>query len=328
TTEVAALVVLALGALAGFGYLVVASGATAVIVLALSEKDRLRAAVARIGAAELRAALQFAVLALVILPLLPDETYGPLGGIRPRALWTVVLIFSGLNFAGYLARKAVGPERGYGVTGALGGLVSSTAVTFQFSRSSRDDPSLGTGLAIGVVAACTVLIPRVMLFSSVLNYQVAIALIPFLVPTFVVGALISAIAMLRRGQPAARSADEDQIRSPLRLGSAIRMALAFQISLMAIAFIRETLGSPGIIASAALLGLTDMDALTLSMNRLGTSSELVALGARAIAVGIISNSLLKLSLVLILGVGLFRRLAAIGLIVLTIVGGAALWIFR
>ena len=100
TTEVAALLVLALGVLAGLGFLELVSGATAVMVLALSEKERLRELVSRIGTGELRAALQFAVLALVVLPLLPAGSYGPLGGMQPRGLWVVVLLFSGLNFAG------------------------------------------------------------------------------------------------------------------------------------------------------------------------------------------------------------------------------------
>ena len=177
TTEVAALMVLALGMLAGMGYLELASGSTAIMVLALSEKARLGRFVARIGEGEMRAALQFAVLALVVLPLLPAGSYGPWGGIEPRGLWIVVLLFSALNFAGYLARGAVGPERGYGVTGLLGGLVSSTAVTFQFSRLSRSDRSIAAGLALGVVGASTVLLPRVLLISALLNVDVARALV-------------------------------------------------------------------------------------------------------------------------------------------------------
>ena len=326
TTEVAALSVLALGTLAGFGYLVVASGAAAVIVLALSEKKRLRAAVSRIGEAELRAALQFAVLALVILPLLPNESYGPLGGIQPRALWTVVLVFTGLNFVGYLARKAVGPARGYGITGLLGGLVSSTAVTFQFARMSKDDRALGSGLAIGVIGASTVLLPRVALVSAVLNHRVALALIPFLLPAFIVGAAITTIAVWRESDKA-KSKNEETLESPLKLWSAIRMALAFQLSLMAISAVRDTLGARGVIASAALLGLTDMDALTLSMNRLGTTEELIVLAARAIAVGVLANSVLKTVLVLTLGTGIFRRLAAIGIAALLLVGAVSLWLF-
>jgi uncharacterized membrane protein (DUF4010 family) len=326
TTEVAAIAVLAVSALAGFGYLVVASGTTAIMVLALSEKQRLQATVARIGGTELRAALQFAVLALVILPILPDATYGPLGGVRPRALWTVVLVFSGLNFAGYLARKAVGPARGYGVTGILGGLISSTAVTFQFSRLSRTDAALGTGLAIGVVGACTVLIPRVMVLSTLLNPPAALALVPLVLPAFVTGAAITALA-LWRGAGAMPSGPEDEaLKSPLRFWSAIRMAIAFQVSLMAIVYVRDTMGATGVLASAALLGLTDMDALTLSMNRLGTSPELVRLAARAIAVGIIANSVLKFGLVVVLGAKGYRPRAAAGLAVLALLSVATLWL--
>jgi len=105
TTETAALVVLALGTVAGLGQLAIAGGAGALVVLALAEKTRIHGFVRRIGEQEMRAALYFAVLALVVLPALPAGPYGPLGGIRPRALWTVVLLFCALNFAGYLARR-------------------------------------------------------------------------------------------------------------------------------------------------------------------------------------------------------------------------------
>lgn len=326
TTEVAALTVVALGALAGHGWIEVASGATAVIVLALSEKERLTALVNRIGAVELRAALQFAVLALVVLPLLPDGTYGPLGGIRLRSLWIVVLIFSGLNFAGYLARRLVGAERGYGITGMLGGLISSTAVTFNFSRLSRQEHEAAPGLAVGVVGACTVLLPRVLLVSAVLNYAVALALLPILLPPLAVGAALVALALLRASPADDAPALDHEFESPLRLRSAIRMAIAFQAALMAIAFVQQAVGDAGVLATAALLGLTDMDALTLSMNRLGSDAALVPLAARAIGVGVIANSMMKLTLILVLGDRRFRARAAAWLALLTLATIVALWL--
>ncbi len=313
TTEVAAVLVIALGAAAGLGYIEIAGGATAVMVLALSEKERVRAAVPRIGEHELRATAQFAVLALVVLPLLPDATYGPFGGVQPRALWMVVLLFSGLNFLGYLARKAVGEERGYGVTGMLGGLISSTAVTFQFSRASHEAERSPEGLAVGVVGACTVLLPRVLVLSSVLSYRVALAVIPFFVAPLIAGGVMVAFAFLRRWEPAKPDAPEHQASSPLRLWSAIKMTVAFQVSLMVLSAVRRFLGTAGVLASAAVLGLTDMDALTLSMNRLGSSPDLVPLAARAIAIGVIANSVLKLALTQVLGTPRFKRLAGAGL---------------
>jgi uncharacterized membrane protein (DUF4010 family) len=326
TTEVAALVVLALGTLAGLGFLEIASGATAIMVLALSEKERLRHLVKRIGEGELRAGLQFAVLALVVLPLLPQGRYGPWGGIEPRSLWIIVLLFSALNFAGYLARRAVGPERGYGVTGLLGGLVSSTAVTFQFSRLSRDDESLGAGLAVGVLGASTVLLPRILVISALLNVDVARALVPYILPPLVVGAGMVLFAWARRWDDG-EARERDGIRNPLRLSSAIKMALAFQVSLMLISYASTTVGESGVLASAALLGLTDMDALTLSMNRLATAPDLVQLAARAIAVGLLGNGAMKIVLTLVLGAKRYRRLAGSGLAALAATGAASLWLF-
>lgn len=327
TTEVAALMVLALGVLAGLGFLVLVSGSTAVMVLALSEKERMREFVTRIGEKELRAGLQFAVLALVVLPLLPSGTYGPLGGINPRGLWIVVLFFSALNFAGYLARHAVGPERGYGMTGLLGGLVSSTAVTLQFSRLSRDDRSLAAGLALGVVGASTTLVPRIVIVSAVLNPGVARALLAYLVPPFIVGLALVSFGAARHWGESQEARETDRIRSPLRLVSAIRLALALQLSLMLISWVSTNIGRGGVLASAALLGLTDMDALTLSMNRLGTTPDLVQLAAHAIAIGLLGNGALKTAMAFAMGGPGYRRLATAGLLALMASGAAALWLF-
>src|SRR5262245_6170318 len=187
TTETAAIAVLAIGALAGTGALKLAAGVGAVIVFALREKTALHRLVDRIDEVELRAAFQFAILALVILPLLPTGPYGPLGGVEPRKLWLVVLILSGLSFMGYVARRLIGTSHGYTVTGLLGGVISSTATTLTFSRRSRDHQALGIPLAIGVIGACTVLLVRVLVVTLALNRSLALPLIPFLAPPFVVG---------------------------------------------------------------------------------------------------------------------------------------------
>jgi uncharacterized membrane protein (DUF4010 family) len=159
TTEVAALVVLAAGVLSGIGFVRLASGIIALATLLLVEKSRLHALVKRIDDVGLRSGVRFAVMALVVLPLLPEGPYGPLGGVRPRALWALVLFFSGLSFAGYIARRLVGPGHGYLVTGLLGGMVSSTNVTFTFARTSRSDIAMDRALAFGAVAANAMLYP-------------------------------------------------------------------------------------------------------------------------------------------------------------------------
>jgi uncharacterized membrane protein (DUF4010 family) len=323
TTEAAALVVLALGAMAGLGYMALASGTTAVVVLALGEKTRLHQLVQRIGEVELRAALQFAVLALVVLPLLPEGPYGPLGGIRPRELWTIVLLFSGLSFTGYLAQRIAGPGRGYPIAGLLGGIVSSTAVTLHFARQSRSEPAAAVPLAVGAIGACTVLLPRVAVLVGILNPTVAGTLLPFLVLPAVAGLVMVARALARRDAP--HPAGQQATRSPLRLGPAVRMALLFQVVLMAMVFVRDRFGSRGVIASAAVLGLTDVDALVLSMTSMGTAPATAQLAAQAITVGILSSTILKLGLAVGVGAAGFRWRAAAGLATLAVATGAGLW---
>lgn len=323
TTEVAALVVLALGVLAGLGLLALAAGTGAVVVLALSEKQRLHAAVRHVREDELRAALRFSVLALVVLPLLPPgPLFGPLE-IRPRALWMIVLLFSALNFAGFIARRAAGDRHGYGLVGMFGGLISSTAVTLDFSRRSRREPALATSLASGVIGACTVLIPRVLVVSAVLNPAVSLALLPFLLPAALIGAVI--VARDWRSDDSADDRDAVPQGNPLRLWMAIRMAILFQAAMIAIHYARELWSTPGLYGTSAALGLTDVDALTVAMSR--PSEPLPALlAARAIAVGILANTAFKLALSLVLGGRGFRRPAAAGLALIGATIALALWL--
>ena len=310
TTEAAALAIVALGVLAGVGSIGIAAGAGAIVVLLLSEKTRLHWLVRKLGEPELRAGLQFAVLAVVVLPLLPP---GPFFGdlaIKPRALWVIVLLFSGLNFAGFFARRILGAHRGLGVTGALGGMVSSTAVTLSFSRLSRTEDEVGAPLARGVLAACTVLIPRVLIVSAMLNPGVSLALLPILALPLIVGLVFSLVGW-RSASNATRAGTESP-DNPLHLGAAIQMALAFQVAMIAVTFARRLWGDVGVYSSATVLGITDVDALTVSMSRQDANLT-TSIAARAIALGILSNTLLKLAVAAAVGRATYRRRAAAGL---------------
>ena len=333
TTEVAALVVLALGTLAGLGEHAITSAVTALVVLGLVEKSRVQRWLSLVDEHEMRGALQFAVLALVVLPLIPGGAYGPYGAVRPRELWIVVLLFSGLNFLGYIARRVVGSERGYGVTGLLGGLVSSTAVTLHFSRQSRVEPAYAPALGLGVVAACTVLVPRVVIVSSLLEPNVGGAVLPYLAPPFFVGAGVIGLVLWRarrRGPDDPHRTGEHPLpepresRNPLGLARSLQMAAAFQLVLLALAWVQESVGSVGVLATAGVLGLTDVDALTLSMTRLGADATQRQLAAMAIGVGVLANTLLKLTLTLVLGGPAFRQRASTGLALLAVASGVGL----
>ncbi|MGQ0702968.1 MAG: MgtC/SapB family protein [Gemmatimonadales bacterium] len=326
TTETAAILVLGIGLLAGVGHLRLASGLAAVTVLALGEKETIRGFVSRIGQSEMRAALYFAVLALVILPLLPPGPIGPEWlDFRPRALWIVVLIFSGLNFIGYIARKAVGAAHGYQIIGALGGFISSTVVTLNFSRQSRKEPGNAVPLAIGTVAACTVLIPRILAVTLILNATLVSQAALGLAPIFVAGAVLILIAWrsLRGGEP---KSEPPEPRNPLQLRSAIQMVIAFQAVLTLLTLITRQFGEPGVLVSAAVLGISDMDALTFGMNRLGEAPELLNLAARAITLGVIVNSVFKGVLALTLGNSRYRLLVGLALLAQAVAGAIGFWL--
>ncbi|MCA2984679.1 MgtC/SapB family protein [Gemmatimonas sp.] len=334
TTEVAAVLVVALGLTAGLGMRTPAAAVGVITVVLLAEKTRLQQTLQRVDATEMRAALLFAVLALVVLPVLPDGGYGPYQAFRPRQLWTVVLIFSALNFAGYITRRLIGETRGLAVTGLVGGFVSSTAVALNFSRRSREEPALALPLALGVVAACTVLIPRLLVVTTMLRPPLALALLPVLGPVLLAGLLLIGFVLWRErdtrpaGTPSAerpaagpRSAN-GLGQNPLGLTSSLQMAVAFQLVLFALAWIQQHAGDTGLLASATVLGLTDMDALTLSMTRYAASPDAVPMAAVAVGVGVLSNTALKCGLVLAIGEPRYRRHAAGGLAMLA-VGSAA-----
>ena len=306
TSEAAALVVVAAGLAAGLGWLALASGVIALTTLLLVEKSRLHDFAERIDDEEMRAAARFGVMAVVILPLLPEGPIGPLDGIRPRELWMLVLFFTGISFAGYVAQRIFGAGRGYPVAGLLAGIVSSTNATFTFARLSHREPSLSAPLAVGTVAACTVLFPRVFIAASVLNWDVARALTPYLAAPFLFGLIAVLIWWRRTGEVRDGAALP---ANPLQIWPALQMAAVFQVVLFAVAGMHRMFGEGGLMASAAVLGLSDVDALTISMARTADAGVAASVAAKGIAVGILSNCVLKTGLAASLGTMPFARLA-------------------
>ena len=311
TTEVAALVVLAAATLAGAGHLAVASAVTAMTVLLLLEKTRLHAVVSRIDDESLRASARFAAMALVVLPLLPTGPYGPYDAFRPRELWVLVLFFSGLGFLGWMARRLVGTSRGLIVSGLLGGVISSTSVTLGFARQSRSARAPGLALAAGAISACTVMLLRVTLVCAVLNPALAATLPRPLAVPFAAGAVLVFMAWrtnMRRGEQA-----EKESGSPLQLGAALQMTGLFQVVLLVILAVQARWGSSALIATSAFVGLTDLDALTLSLARSSAGANISAATLGLLA-GIVSNTLLKAAIALVIGRGMFRIVTTLTLV--------------
>jgi uncharacterized membrane protein (DUF4010 family) len=325
TTEVSALVVVAAGVLAGLGQLRLASGAIALTCFVLVEKSRLHALVKRIDDESLHAAARFAVMAVVVLPLLPQGPYGPWDAIRPRELWLLVLFCSGLSFGGFIARRALGGTHGYALAGLFGGLISSTNVALTFAHTSRHTRQVGASLADGVIAACTVLFVRVLVLTVVLEPGLARVLLPYTLAPLLVGVAVLTVRVRSR---TGRVSEAEPARNPLQIGAALQMAAVFQIVLLGVEWARRVWGEAGVIASGAVLGLTDVDALTISMAKGVTGGVPVEVAARALAIGILANTGLKLAIVLSIGASAFRRAAALALAAMTLALAGTLLVWR
>jgi len=315
TTEVAALVVVAAGFTAAIGGWALSGGVVMITTLLLVEKSRLHDLARRLDDTALRAAVRFGVMAVVILPLLPEGPYGPWGGIRPRTLWIVVLLFSGMSFAGNLARRWAKGSSGYSVAGIIGGAISSTAVALSFSRLSQNERTQDRPLAVGVIGACTVLFIRVAVAVAVLNPGLARAAIPLFGLPLAVGAALTAVGMWQNSKTATPKGSDNG--NPLQFWTSLQMALLFQCVFYVVHGLNALWGDQGLIVSGAIVGLTDVDALAVSMSK-GTQGATAEIASRALVVGILSNTVLKTSLVLVLGRGRYRWLAAGGLVLIAI----------
>ena len=322
TTEVAALVVVGAGVLAGVGELRLSAALTTLTVLLLAEKPRLHGLVARLDEPTMLAAARFAVMSIVVLPLLPEGPFGPAPGIKPRDLWLLVLLFSGMSFVGFIAQRLSG-SAGYPLTGLLGGLVSSTSVTLTFARLSQSHQQQQAPLATGVVAASTVLFLRVAVAVAILDATLLPALARYLAAPFAAGLIALAVAWRSlRGSTAEPSA----LQNPLQLKNAIELALLFQVVLYVVFYVREWIGESGLLASGFILGLTDVDALTLSMTRSVATGTTIEAACRAITMGIIANSLMKAVIAFAIGTRRFAWQTGTALIAMAAAGLAALFL--
>ncbi|OFW47011.1 MAG: hypothetical protein A3J29_09610 [Acidobacteria bacterium RIFCSPLOWO2_12_FULL_67_14b] len=322
TTEVAALVVLGAGVLGGLGQLRLSAALTTLTVLLLAEKPRLHGLVARLDETMLLAAARFAVMSAVVLPLLPQGPFGPAPGFRPRELWMLVLLFSGISFVGFAAQRLAGGA-GYALTGLLGGLVSSTSVTLTFARLSAAHATQAGALATGAVAASTILFVRVAVVVAVLNGALLRRLAWYLGPPFLAG--VVALALAWRSLHGSASAPS-QLKNPLQFRAALEMAALFQVVLFAVHFVRVWMGEGGLLAGGFVLGLTDVDALTLSMTRSVSSGTSIDGACRAILIGVIANSLMKAGIAIVIGGRRFAWQTAASLAAMAAAGAVMLFV--
>jgi len=321
TTQIAALVAFGLGVLAGIGDQVPALAGAVIVTGILSLREELHGLAGELTREDLLAVVRFAVVSLVVLPLVPNEAMGPWQVWNPRTIWLLVVLISGVSFVGYVAIKVVGPRRGIGLSGLLGGLASSTAATLSFAERGRDNPELGPTLALGTMAASAVAAPRLLVLLGVVEPAlVAYAAVP-MAALFAVSSL-AGLALSRQHDNVDSSV---KLENPFELRPALQFGLLFAAIVLVVRTAQETLGDPGVLLASALAGVTQLDAITLSLaEQIRTGLDPVLAG-RSLGFAVAANSVFKGVVAWGIGGARFGRLVLPWLFVAGAAAAAAAW---
>jgi uncharacterized membrane protein (DUF4010 family) len=310
TSEVSALLVFILGTMVYYGYILLPAIIAIVITMFLSLKIQLHTFVGKISGEDIFATLKLAIISIIILPLLPDRTFGPLDVLNPRLIWYMVIFISGISFVGYFFIKLLGKDRGIILTGLLGGLVSSTAVAFSLSKKSVLQPLLSYNYAIGIVLASTMMFIRVFIIVLVLNSALVSNLwIPLLIFT-IAGYIISRIMYKKESK---NDLTDIEISNPFELKSAFLFGLLFAAVIFGAKAAQVYLGDQGIYAASALAGLTSVDAIVLSISKLSKDNLVFLVAEKAIIIALISNTIVKILITVLWGSAELKKAVIKGL---------------
>ena len=330
TTEIAALVVYLLGGTTVFGFPQLAVALAIATSAVLAFKQPLHGAIERVGRDDLYAGLKLLIATFIVLPVLPDRPLDPWGALNLFEIWWLVILISGLSLVGYVATRWLGPGRGIALAGAFGGLASSTAVTMSMARHSV---AMGAkaghagALAAGILIAWAVMLARIAIITATLDRGLfRLLALPLGAMTL---ATLGLAAVRARRLPTARGASGDvSLRNPFSLTAAIRFAGLFAAVQLMVKLAEQYAPVNGVYVVAGLAGLTDVDAITLSMARASSGGALkVNAAAIAILIAALTNTLVKLGLVWTLGATTLRRPLSLATGLLVICAAAAiLWI--
>lgn len=328
TTETAAVSVCLLGAVCTAGYPEPALAVGIAVSAILAYKEPLHGLVSKLGPDDISAGVKLLAATFIVLPLLPTAAIDPWGALRPRTLWLLVILIAAMSLVGYVATRALGPERGTAITGLTGGLVSSTAVTLTFAKRSREEEGrTDDALAAGTFLAWGVMFVRVVVLAA-LVYPPLVA--PMLLPfgaMAVVTAGASFLALRRAGQQAPPPAGAGVVlRNPFSLTAAMKFGVLFAVVLELVTLVQQHFPAGGTYVVSALAGLTDVDAITLSMATLARGGDPdLTTAAACVVVAALANTLVRCGLTVALASAALRRQAVLLTALLAAISLAAIF---
>ena len=314
TSEVALLIVFLLGTVVYFNYIILAAVIAVIVTLFLTLKIQLHKFVGKVSEEDLYATLKLAIITIIVLPLLPDKTYGPFDVLNPRLIWYMVILVSGISFVGYVLIKVFGEGKGIFITGLLGGMVSSTAVAYSLSKKSKENASLSPEFGVGILLASTIMYSRVFIVVLILNSElIEVLWLPLLI--FTAAGFVVSLIMSKKFTNGKH--DTIELNNPFRLKSAILFGVIFGIVIFASKAGQVYLGSGGLYAASGLAGLTSVDAIVLSLAKLASGSVSSKVAMTAVIIATISNNLVKAIISAVWGAKEIRKYTYTGLGILS-----------
>lgn len=320
TGVVSLLVTFVLGSLAVSGEPVLAAAAAVITAVVLDNKKELHEALQKLQEYELDAALRLMLISIVMLPLLPNQSYGPWQALNPYEIWWMVVLIASISFLGYFAIKIGGAKRGVLFTSVFAGFSSSTALTLQFSNLSRDQPTISPLLASGILLCCGTMFPRLLIVASLINTELTPILWP-VIAVMMIGLYIPAWFIWRSTDVDFNEDQSASHKNPLALQSALWFGVILAIIMLLAHALSDWFGQAGTLALSAVSGITDVDAITLALGRQSTHSLDAYTAAMGIIIAASVNTLVKMGMVISIGDrGLWVRVAPA--MVLSVVAGA------
>ncbi len=291
TGTIAMLTTFTLGALTVYGHITLAAASAVVITSLLGFKPLLHGWLKKLEQHELHATLKLLLISVVMLPILPDQDYGPWAAFNPYQIWWMIVLITGISYLGYFAIKIGGNQHGPVLTGALGGLVSSTAVTLNLSKLSTQYPDMENVPAAGILTACATMFARTLLLTSLMNPALFLALSPALLVMSIFTYLVA--FLLWRNSQGFRVIEEITLENPFQLGMALKFGAFLVVIMLLSKLLTVYFGDMGTYFLAAASGLADVDPITLSMSKMSNDGLNVHVAAQAILIAVSVNSGIK-----------------------------------
>lgn len=318
TTEFALIAVFLLSALVYHGDYLLATFLGLLLTALLAFKVRIHRAVARLSRQEILSILLFAAITALVLPLLPDKDWGPYGALNPFKIWFIVTIFISLNFVAYFLNKFIGSKYSIVTTGVLGGFISSTATAWYFSRLGGKSKKGGMTHVGAILIASSIMFPRLLIWLVVLNPEI---LEQLWIPVLIFGVIgFGAGFYFTRKSLGSEKFEERSIGNPINLKDAGIFGAIYVAILLAVGFAESQFGDQGVYWAAGISGLTDVDAITISMAEYGGKSIAMNTAGVAILIAAFSNTMIKYALCLIFGNTNMKRYASWGFIPVFVAG--------